>query len=57
MLKEFHGSVITLGEYGGVSVEGLQVKVWFKVGIDESKLCTVAASLLPRLDHCSGCDV
>ena len=29
----FEGNVITVGEYDDISVEGLQVKAWFKMGI------------------------
>lgn len=53
----FKGNIITFGEYGDVSVEGLQAKVWFKVGIYEYKLCIVIASLLQRMYHCNGYDV
>lgn len=55
--EAFKGTVITLGEYDDVSVEGLQVKVWFKVGIYEHKLLMHIASLLHGTYHCNGCDV
>lgn len=53
----FKGNVITVGEYDDTSVEGLQVKAWFKMGIYEYKLCVVVALLLHRMYHCNRRDV
>lgn len=53
----FKSNAVTVGEYGDISVEGLQVKAWLKMGIYEYKLCMVVALLFHRMYLCNRCDV